>query len=89
MRRPEEDDFSCLITCQIGQGLDAKVYRTRKKFLFKVYHNYLLEKSKIMTNVPLDEEGVRIFRRDDFRKDKQNFSFNNVDDTDIKFIIKE
>ena len=94
MKKPEEvhiteEDFSNLIISQIGQGLDAKVYRTKKKVLFKVYHNYLLDKKEIMTNVPVDEEGVRIFRHDDFRKNKQNFSFNDFNDTDIKFITKE
>ena len=94
MKKPEEvhiteEDFSNLIISQIGQGLDAKVYRTKKKVLFKVYHNYLLDKKEIMTDVPVDEDGVRIFRRDDFRKNKQNFSFNDFNDTDIKFITKE
>ena len=49
MKKPEEvhiteEDFSNLIISQIGQGLDAKVYRTKKKVLFKVYLNYLLDK---------------------------------------------
>lgn len=51
MKKPEEvhiteEDFSNLIISQIGQGLDAKVYRTKKKVLFKVYLNYLLDKKK-------------------------------------------
>ena len=94
MKKPEEvhitnEDFSNLVLTQIGQGLDAKVYRTKKKVLFKIYHNYLLDKKEMMTNVPVDEEGVRIFRRDNFRKNRSKIFFQEKNDSDIKFITKE
>lgn len=59
-----KQEYESLKQKKINQGTDGSIYRVGGGLLYKIYH----EKSPIgFKDVPVDEEGVKIFRKQDFQ----------------------
>lgn len=57
-----------LSSMQINSGIDGTIYRLNNGTLYKIYHPHMPIKQLVSVQSGLDSEGVRIFRKEDFRQ---------------------